>query len=65
MAAKHVKDEDAEIAAMYRDENPGLHRGDLGVLLEKEGLGAGHHTHSGCSDKVEYINLVLDRIFQE
>lgn len=65
MVTKHVKEEDVEIAVLYKDNNPGLDRARLGVLLEKEGLGVSHHTHSGCADRVEYINLVLDRIMPE
>ncbi len=59
---KHVKEEDVEIAKLYKESNPKLDRGALGTLLEHEGLGIGHHTHSGCADRCEYINLVLDRI---
>ena len=62
---KHVKPEDVEIATLYKEVNPNFDREDLGRLLESEGLGVGHHTHSGCEDQVEYINLVLDSVMPE
>ncbi|MEK9179930.1 MAG: hypothetical protein AAB897_00775 [Patescibacteria group bacterium] len=60
---KHIKGEDLEIAKLYQKEHPDLDRDKLGVLLEREGFGADHHKFSGCSDRAEYINLVLDKIF--
>ncbi len=65
MIIKHVKREDVEIAQLYLDENSKLGREGLGRLLEREGLGANHHAHSGCTDQVEYINLVLDEVLPE
>ncbi len=62
---KHISAEDLEVAQLYQAEHPQLDRGYLGTLLERDGLGINHHTHSGCANRVEYINLILDRLFPE
>ena len=62
---KHVKEEDVELATLYKESNPDKPRWQVGMLLEQDGIGLGHHTHSGCEDRVEYINLVLDNIMPE
>lgn len=62
---KHVKEEDVEIAALYHESNPNLVRWKIGLLLEQDGLGLDHHTHSGCWNREEYINLVIDRVMPE
>lgn len=64
MAQSKVKinPEDIEIARLYMADNPKLRRERLGVLLETNGLGLNHHTFSDCSDRVAYINLVLDAL---
>ena len=65
VGAKRPKIEDLQLAALYRDDNPHLGREKLGALLEKDGLGVGHHAHSNCYSRAEYINLILDAIFPE
>ena len=62
---KHVKEEDVEICRLYHESNPDLAREKIGLLLENDGLGIDHHTHSGCWNREEYINLVLDRVMPE
>ena len=65
MTQKLVKDEDVELAKLYMADHPGISRGEFGVLLEKEGLGVNHHTFSGCANRVEYINFILDKVMPE
>ena len=62
---RYVKKEDIELAKLYVAGHPGFSRGELGILLEKEGLGINHHTFSGCADRVEYINFILDKAMPE
>ncbi len=57
---KHIGVEDLEIVRLFKAGNPQMDRGEFGTLLHQSGLGIGHHTHSGCADRLEYINLVLD-----
>lgn len=60
-----AKPEDVELARTFAD-SLGLDRGQLGTYLFKGGMGIGHHAHnSGCADRIEYINLVLDEIMPE
>lgn len=61
MVAKRykVQREDVELAQLYHSEY--LDRGDLGLFLEKQGMGVNHHTFSNCPDRYFYINLVLDQ----
>lgn len=63
MHNKKIKREDIAIALVYWKENPATTREQLGKRLEDEGLAVNHHTFSGCRDKFEYINLILDQVF--
>lgn len=63
MTGRRVREADLLIALLYIEQNPQLDRGSLGLLLEKDGMGLDHYLiPSNCRDRVEYINLILDRI---